>query len=171
MRREHRSHTSDRFEQSGEIKGNEMSRNAGLAAALLLMAGATNAFATVGGQTYIIDVTTTSSGSLKAEMEFVDGAGPDDSGQVGIDIKNAGDYTGFYTTAPKPTVVTNFSVSSVAPSDGFFSSFSGSAIDLKQAGGVIGKLAQKLALPGTMIGSGFSTSGDLFFFTGTEKLP
>lgn len=148
-----------------------MSRSLALALVVLLANGVTNAYATVGGQTYAIEITASSSGDLNGEIEFVDGPSKGDSGEVGIDLINADDYSGTYTSAGKPTVVTNFSVSSIAPNDGLFASFSGSAIDLKQASGIIGRTAQKLAIPGTITGFGFSTSGDLFLFVGTEVLP
>uniref|UniRef100_A0A7C2NTM6 PEP-CTERM sorting domain-containing protein n=1 Tax=Schlesneria paludicola TaxID=360056 RepID=A0A7C2NTM6_9PLAN len=147
-----------------------MLRTSCLAAAVLLAVGTTNAFATVGGQTYIIDVQASASGDIKARMEFVDGPGPGDAGDVGIDIEDAGDYTGIYSTAPGSTVVTNYSVTAVAPDDGFFTSFSGTAVDLKQSMGLIGTIANALDLPGITLGFGFSTSGDLFFFTGEELL-
>jgi hypothetical protein len=145
-----------------------MLRSAILAVAAVLVVGSANAFASVGGQTYIIDITASSSGEIKARMEFVDGPGPGDSGEVGIDIENAEDYTGTY--AAGGTVVTSYNVTAVAPADEFFSAFSGVAIDLKQAGGLIGALANFLELPGQTVGGGFSTSGDLFIFTGEELL-
>jgi hypothetical protein len=148
-----------------------MLRSSCLAAVVLLAAGATNAFATVGGQTYIINVNASSAGQIKARMEFVDGPGPGDAGVVGIDIPDAGDYTGVYTTAGAPTVVTNYSVKAIAPDDGYFASLNGTAVDLKQSGGPLGALANLLKLPGRTLGFGFSTSGDLFFFTGEELLP
>jgi hypothetical protein len=147
-----------------------MLRNSAVAAALVLVAGAANAFATVGGQTYIIDVKASSAGEVKARVQFIDdGLGPGDAGTVGIDIEDAGDYSGQYN-ANIGTVVTSYSVTAVAPDDGFFTQFSGVAIDLKQSGGIIGTLANALGIPGTTLGTGFSTSGNLFFYTGEELL-
>lgn len=131
-----------------------MVRSVVMAAAMLMVAGASNAFAAVDNNTYIIDIRATASGDIKARMEFDQGLLPG-RGKAGIDIEDAGDYTGRYTTGalgglPAFLGVT-YTVNSSAPDDGFFSSLSGVQL-FKFTAGV-----------------GFSTSGDLFFFTG-ERL-
>jgi hypothetical protein len=148
-----------------------MLRGSCLAAAVLLAVSATNVFATVGGQVYAINSIATGSGPLKARMVFIDGPEPGDAGQVYVDVQGAGDYFGTYTTEGSPTVVTNYKITAIAPTDGHIAASNGTAIDLKQAGGSLGAVAKLLRLPGVTLGIGVKLSGELLFYSGTELLP